>query len=196
VGSYFLLKIYTKTGDEGKTDLFFGGRVSKNDLRCEAYGETDSSVSAMGLARALCADSKVKLILRDLQNQLFTIGAELATLPENYSKMKEHYRTTSPETVKALERTIDELESKVDLPPSFIIPGASPGSAALDLARSNLRSAERRIIDLDGEGILVNKEILSYINRLSDLLFMLARYEDRALPTEVITGQKIEDVND
>tara|TARA_Y100000815_G_C13169504_1_gene435002 strand:- start:62 stop:652 length:591 start_codon:yes stop_codon:yes gene_type:complete len=196
VGSYFLLKIYTKTGDEGKTDLFFGGRVSKNDLRCEAYGETDSSVSAMGLARALCADSKVKLILRDLQNQLFTIGAELATLPENYSKMKEHYRTTSPETVKALERTIDELESKVDQPPSFIIPGASPGSAALDLARSNLRSAERRIIDLDGEGILVNKEILSYINRLSDLLFMLARYEDRALPTEVITGQKIEDVND
>lgn len=190
------MKIYTKTGDEGKTDLFFGGRVSKNDLRCEAYGETDSSVSAMGLARALCADPKVKLILRDLQNQLFTIGAELATLPENYSKMKEHYKTTSPETVKALERTIDELESKVDLPPSFIIPGASPGSAALDLARSNLRSAERRIIDLDGEGILVNKEILSYINRLSDLLFMLARYEDRALPTEVITGQKIEDVND
>ena len=190
------MKIYTKTGDEGKTDLFFGGRVSKNDLRCEAYGETDSSVSAMGLARALCADSKVKLILRDLQNQLFTIGAELATLPENYSKMKEHYRTTSSETVKALERTIDELESEVDLPPSFIIPGASPGSAALDLARSNLRSAERRIIDLDGEGILVNKEILSYINRLSDLLFMLARYEDRALPTEVITGQKIEDVND
>ena len=190
------MKIYTKTGDEGKTDLFFGGRVSKNDLRCEAYGETDSSVSAMGLARALCADPKVKLILRDLQNQLFTIGAELATLPENYSKMKEHYRTTSPETVKALERTIDELESEVDLPPSFIIPGASPGSAALDLARSNLRSAERRIIDLDGEGILVNKEILSYINRLSDLLFMLARYEDRALPTEVITGQKIEGAND
>ena len=97
--------------------------------------------------------------------------------------------------VRALKEIVDELESEVDLPPSFIIPGASPGSAALDLARSSLRSAERRIIDLDSEGILVNKEILSYINRLSDLMFMLARYEDRALPTEVITGQKIEDVN-
>ena len=101
------MKIYTKTGDEGKTDLFFGGRVLKNDLRCEAYGETDSSVSAMGLARSLCADHKVKSILRDLQNQLFTIGAELATLPENYSKMNKNYRTTSPDTVKVLERTIE-----------------------------------------------------------------------------------------
>ena len=93
--------------------------------------------------------------------------------------------------VTELENKLDELDEEVNLPPSFILPGASPGSAILDLARTTLREAERRILDLQELGQLVNKEILPYINRLSDLLFMLARYEDRALPDELITGQKI-----
>ena len=187
------MKIYTKTGDEGKTDLFFGGRVSKNDPRCEAYGEADLVVSAMGLARSLCVSPEVRTILISLQNEMFTVGAELATLPENYATMKEHYKIVSPEMVKNIEEIIDDLDSKVSLPPKFILPGASPGSAALDQVRSTLRSAERRIIDLFESGDLENNTILEYVNRLSDLMFMLARYEDRELPIEVITGQRVED---
>ena len=89
-----------------------------------------------------------------------------------------------------MEDHIDNLMESVSLPPNFILPGASPGSSALDLARTTLRSAERRVIDLYDEGLLVNNNVLVYINRLSDLLFILARFEDRELPVEIITGQK------
>ena len=92
-----------------------------------------------------------------------------------------------------LESFIDELSCEVELPPNFILPGSSPGSASLDLARASIRTAERRIIGLDELGMLNNKTIISYINRLSDLLFMLARYEDKDLPVEVITGQKLDE---
>ena len=185
------MKIYTRAGDEGETGLFFGGRVPKNDPRCEAYGSVDHVVSAMGAARAFCKDEKVKRIIIDIQNQLFIVGAELATLSENYNVMKESYKIIVPEMVTELEQLIDELDAEVELPPSFILPGASPGSAILDLARTTLREAERRILDLEELGQLVNKQILSYVNRLSALLFMLARYEDKDLPDELITGQKI-----
>tara|TARA_Y100000758_G_scaffold144777_1_gene102610 strand:+ start:618 stop:1181 length:564 start_codon:yes stop_codon:yes gene_type:complete len=185
------VKIYTRAGDKGETGLFFGGRVPKNDPRCEAYGSVDHVVSAMGTARAFCKDEKVKRIIIDIQNQLFTVGAELATLPENYDTMKDAYKIIVPEMVIELEQLIDELDSEVKLPPSFILPGASPGSAVLDLARTALREAERRILDVEELGQLVNRQIIPYVNRLSDLLFMLARYEDRDLPDELITGQKI-----
>jgi|TARA_B110000263_G_scaffold249595_1_gene267683 cob(I)alamin adenosyltransferase len=184
------LKIYTRTGDDGTTGLFFGGRVQKNDIRCEAYGEIDNSVAAIGLARTLVKDSFVKNLLVDLQNQLFIVGAELATLEENYEIMNKSYKIISLDMITNIENHIDNLTELVVLPPNFILPGASPGSASLDLARTTLRSAERRIIDLSDEGLLVNKNILLYINRLSDLLFILARFEDRELPVEVITGQK------
>ena len=184
------MKIYTRTGDDGETGLFFGGRVPKNDPRCEAYGSVDHVVSALGVARALCKDGYVKSLILDIQNQLFTVGAELATLPENYEAMKNSYKVIGSGMVTDLEIKLDELDSKINLPPSFILPGASPGSASLDLARTALRESERRILDVQDLGHLVNKEILPYINRLSDLLFMLARYEDRDLPDELITGQK------
>lgn len=185
------MNIYTKTGDDGETGLFWGGRVLKNDPRCEAYGAIDQAVSALGLARATCEDSVVKKLILRIQNELFTVGAELATLAENYPEMQKHYRTISDEMIVDLENIIDDLGEDVQLPPNFIIPGASVGSAAMDVARSTLRVAERRIVDLDGEGLLVNKNVLKYVNRLSDTLFMLARFEDRNLPVEVITGQKI-----
>ena len=89
------MKIYTRAGDKGETGLFFGGRVPKNDPRCEAYGSVDHVVSAMGTARAFCKDEKVKRIIIDIQNQLFTVGAELATLPENYDAMKKTYKIIS-----------------------------------------------------------------------------------------------------
>ena len=187
------MKIYTKSGDTGETGLFFGGRVPKNDPRCEAYGQTDHAVCAMGLARSLCSDQKVKDILLEIQNHMFTIGAELAVSEENYGNLKKSYNTVSMDMVSKLETFIDELSSEVNIPAKFIVPGATQGSAALDLARASIRTAERRIISLDESGILNNKTIISYINRLSDLLFMLARYEDRTLPVEVITGQKLDE---
>ena len=187
------MKIYTKSGDAGETGLFYGGRVPKNDPRCEAYGQTDHAVCAMGLARSLCSDEKVKKILLEVQNHMFTVGAELAVAEEHYENLKRTYNTVSPDMVIKLESFIDELSWEVELPPNFILPGSSSGSASLDLARASIRTAERRIIGLDELGMLNNKTIISYINRLSDLLFMLARYEDKYLPVEVITGQKLDE---
>ena len=187
------MKIYTKTGDDGTTGLFFGGRVYKNDIRCEAYGEIDKTVASLGLARSLSNDNLIKELLIELQNQLFTVGAELATLEENYEVMSKSYKIISLDMISDMENNIDNLMKSVTLPPNFILPGASPGSSALDLARTTLRSAERRIVDLDKEELLVNRNILVYVNRLSDLLFIMARFEDRHLPVEIITGQKKDD---
>ena len=103
------MKIYTKTGDQGETGLFFGGRVPKSDARCEAYGEADSVVSYMGLARALCLDEGNKEILLHVQNRMFTVGAELATLPENYEKLTDYYHTIDSDMVLELEKYIDKL---------------------------------------------------------------------------------------
>jgi cob(I)alamin adenosyltransferase len=182
------LKIYTKTGDEGETRLLFGGRVSKADPRCEAYGATDLAVSAMGLARGLSQDSKVKDILLQVQNEMFTVGAELATDASEYQNLKDNYRTVTADMVTRLEELIDELDAEVELPAAFIIPGASAASGALDMARSQLRTGERRAVELKERGLLANPEVIRYLNRLSDLLFMLARYEDRRLPLDVLTG--------
>ena len=185
------MKIYTKSGDQGETGLFFGGRVPKSDARCEAYGEADSVVSYMGLARALCLDKDNKELLLHVQNRMFTVGAELATLPENHEKLTDHYHTIDSEMVMELEKYIDNFSDSVDLPPDFIVSGGSPGSAALDVARTGVRTLERRLVALDSDSMLVNEEILRFVNRLSDLLFMMARYEDRDLSPEVITGQRI-----
>lgn len=182
------MRIYTKTGDKGETRLLFGGRVSKADPRCEAYGATDEAVSAMGLARALSQDARVKEILLEAQREMFTVGAELATAPDRYQHLQDNFAVITPEMTARLEVLIDELEAQIDLPNSFIVPGASAASGALDLARSLLRTGERRVVGLQEQGLLANPEVLRYLNRLSDLLFMLARYEDRELPYEVVTG--------
>ena len=187
------MKIYTKSGDQGESGLFFGGRVPKSDARGEAYGEADSVVSYMGLARALCLDKDNKELLLHIQNRMFTVGAELATLPENYEKLTDHYHTIDSEMITELEKYIDKLSDSVDLPSDFIVSGASPGSAALDVARTGVRTLERRLVALDSDSMLVNGEMLKFVNRLSDLLFMMARYEDRDISPEVITGQRISD---
>jgi cob(I)alamin adenosyltransferase len=174
------MKIYTKAGDEGETRLLFGGRVSKADPRCEAYGATDLAVSAMGLARGLSQDTKVRDILLQVQNEMFTVGAELATDPSEYQHLKDNFRIVTADMVSRLEVLIDELDAEVELPAAFIVPGASAASGAVDLARSQLRE----------QGLLANPEVLRYLNRLGDLLFMLARYEDRHLPVDVLTGAR------
>ena len=181
------MKIYTKKGDKGETNLLFGGRVSKADLRCEAYGSTDTAVSAMGLARALCKDSMVKEILYEVQRHMFIVGAELATDRDKWNDLRLNFSVVTSEMVAKLETYIDELDTQIELPRSFILPGGSAGSGALDLARSLIRTGERRATELQENGHLASVEVLRYLNRLSDLIFMLARFEDRELPLE-LTG--------
>ena len=179
--------IVTKRGDGGETDLLYGGRVSKTDPRTEAGGALDEAVSALGLARALSGEPLVRTVVDELQRALFTLGAELATDAESHEKLAQHFKAVSAEMTQALEAHIGALEREVDLPPSFIVPGASPASAALDVARTVLRRAERRAVALHEGSMLANPEVLRYLNRASDLVFMLARYEDRALPVEVVS---------
>ena len=185
------MRIYTKSGDAGETGLLFGGRVSKADVRCEAYGSADEAVSAMGLARALCKSQRVREVLLEVQREMFSVGSELATSVDSRRHLEKNIGVITTEMVDRLESLVDELAAQVKLPPAFIVPGASPGSSALDLARSMLRTAERRAVALREAEMLPNVEVLRYLNRLSDLLFMLARYEDRELPFELSTGEEL-----
>ena len=169
------MKLFNKRGDGGETSLLFGGRVPKSDLRTETYGTLDEAVSALGLARALANRERVKEIVLDLQQEIFVIGAELATREEDMEKLTDRVDETS---VDRLQELIEEVESEIELPRAFIIPGANPSSSALDLARTIIRRGERRAVALREEGILDNPEVLRYLNRLADLVFVLARYEE------------------
>ena len=188
--SSFRKRVYTKFGDKGETSLLYGGRVSKNNPHSEAYGITDEAVSVMGLARATTDDQKVKDILRDLQRELFTIAAELATDPEKYELFQEHFAPVTESMVVNLETTIDSLEEEFQMPTVFVLPGGSPSSSAIDMARTVIRTAERRVVALAEAGLLTNVLITAYLNRLGDLLFVLARYQDRELPIERATGDR------
>ena len=186
--SSYRKRVYTKFGDKGETSLLYGGRVSKNSPHTEAYGITDEAVSAMGLGRATTDDQKVKDILRDLQRELFMVAAELATDPDKYDLFKQHFTPVTAEMVENLETTIDALEEEFEMPTVFVLPGGSPASAAIDMARTIIRTAERRVVALEEAGRLTNELITAYLNRLGDLLFVLARYQDRELPIERATG--------
>lgn len=184
-----MARLSTRTGDDGTTGLLYGGRVSKADPRVEAYGAVDEAVSALGLARSLSRDERVRSIVREVQRDLFTVGAELATDPAHRETFRAHFRPVTAEMTARVDAWLEELEREVELPRSFILPGGSPASSALDLARSILRRAERRAVSLKDAGLLPNPEILRYLNRLADLLFLLARYEDRALPPETLARE-------
>ena len=183
----FRKRVYTKFGDAGETSLLYGGRVSKNGLNTEAYGITDEAVSAMGLARAMTSNPKVNDLLRQLQRDLFTIAAELATDPDKYELFQQHFKPVTAEMVTSLEETIDSLEEEFEMPKVFILPGGSQASAAIDLARCVIRTAERRVVAMAESDVLTNGLIMAYLNRLGDLLFVLARYEDRDIPIERAT---------
>jgi cob(I)alamin adenosyltransferase len=167
-------RIYTKTGDDGTTGLLYGGRVPKDDAATEAYGTTDEAVAALGLARA-AADGSVAEEILALQRELFVVGADLATNPRERAKLEPGVSLVAPEMTERLERRIDELAAERALPSFFIVPGANPASAALDLARSVVRRAERQVVAMERAGRNVNAEVRRYLNRLSDLLFVLAR---------------------
>jgi cob(I)alamin adenosyltransferase len=171
--------IVTKRGDGGETGLLYGGRVSKTDPRTEAYGCVDEAISALGLARASSRDPRTKAIVLRVQRELFTVGAELATDVRQYANLRKHFSTVTPALTQVLEREIAQLEAEVPLPRAFVVPGGTVPAAALDLARTMIRTAERRIVALNEAKQLHNPEVLRYMNRLSDLVFMLARYEER-----------------
>jgi cob(I)alamin adenosyltransferase len=166
------MKIYTRTGDKGDTSLFDGQRVPKDAMRIEAYGTIDELNSVLGIVRADGTDPKIDEILSQIQNQLFELGADLAT-PR--SVRKKHIKRFEAKDATPLEKTIDELEGHLKPLSNFVLPGGSPVAARIHFARTVCRRAERAIVRLSrnediGEGIIV------YLNRLSDLLFVLARY--------------------
>lgn len=179
------MRIYTRKGDRGTTGLLFGGdRVSKADLRTDAYGTTDEAVSALGLARAAIGAETDRtevrlgeLILR-LQRELFVVGAELATHADRRARLTDAVTRVTPAMVAALEAEIDSLEELVEQPKEFVLPGETPTGAALDLARTTVRRAERRSVALADAGELPDSQVVPYLNRLADLLFVMARAAD------------------
>ena len=173
------MRIYTRKGDTGTTGLLFGGaRVSKADLRTDAYGTTDEAVSALGLARAAIGEGALSELIVRLQRELFVVGAELATHVEKRQKLTDGVTRVTAEMTTALELEIDALEAKQAMPVEFVIPGESMAGAALDLARTSVRRAERRAVALTNEGGLPDSQVVPYLNRVADLLFVMARAAD------------------
>jgi len=173
------VRIYTKTGDDGTTGLLYGGRVAKDDLRVDAAGSADEAVAALGLARATCTTPGLPDLLLRLQRELFVVGAEIATDPENWRKLDASKGTKiDASMVSEIEAMIDEHESRFTMPAEFVIPGENQGSAAIDLGRAMVRRTERRCVALTREKMLPDGEVVRYLNRLADLLFVLARYEE------------------
>ena len=165
------------SGDEGYTDLMGPGRVPKYDLRPETYGTLDEASSMFGLARAMSSLDRVREVLRHTQHDLYLMMAEIATPSEQIEKLP--YRITE-EQAGWLDATIAELEKEVEMPRQFVLPGASAASAAIDVARTIVRRAERHAVRLVHEDQMPPGNVLRYLNRLSSLLFVLARYEEHA----------------
>ena len=181
-----MVKIYTRKGDDGTTSLWYGGRVPKHDARTDAYGTLDEAISALGVARALCGDVYDSTELHDdilrLQDDLFIAGAELATAPEASDRLEDGVSRVTDEMVAWSEERIDHYMDLVELPPQFVIPGGTTLSATIDLARTIIRRAERRISQLAQAGELAGEALLHFVNRASDLAYAMARFADVADP--------------
>ena len=171
------MSIATKTGDEGETSLMYGRRVAKTNARVDAYGCVDELNAALGLARALSAVPFAAEQVLAVQKELITVMGELATAPEDLERyVKDGFHLTTAAMVNRIGEVIVEMEKDPSLyPKDWVIPGATPGSAALDLARTTCRRAERKAAALAG----LNPQILPYLNRLSDFCWLLARYAER-----------------
>jgi cob(I)alamin adenosyltransferase len=178
-----MVKIYTRKGDDGTTGLWYGGRVAKSDIRPEAYGSVDEAASALGLCRAAAHDDDELYadILR-IQNELFVAGAELATAPEAAERLEPDVSKVTDAMVQRLESDIDRYMDRVDLPPKFVIPGGTELSARLDVARTAIRRAERRVSAMRESGQLPDDTVLRYLNRASDAVYAMARFADESDP--------------
>ena len=170
-----MVKIYTKTGDDGTTGLLFGGRVPKDAPVMEINGTVDEAQAAMGVARAEAVpDSELDRLLTTLERDLYVLMAEVATDPSKRSKLKPGSTLVTVQMVEGLEGHIDELIDRFEMPADFVIPGANRASAALDQARTVVRRAERLLVSSPIEGSQVGR----YLNRLSDLLWAMARWTE------------------
>lgn len=167
-----ITKVYTRTGDKGLTSLIGGKRVSKDSLRVSAYGDVDELNAVLGIVRSQAKDNEIKTISSVIQNDLFVIGADLA------SPMDIRAPRIKPVSVRRLERSIDKFLKELDPLKEFILPTGSGGGHYLHLARTVARRAERSIVKLNKEE-KINENVLKYINRLSDLLFVMARVENK-----------------
>jgi cob(I)alamin adenosyltransferase len=168
-------RIYTKKGDDGTTGLLFGGRVRKDARPIEINGAVDEAQAAIGVARAATEPgSEVNERLTALARDLYVLMAEVATAPENRSKLQEGSTLVTADMVERLERDVDDLLERFEMPSDFTVPGENAVAAALDLARTIVRRAERLAVGDPAEGSLV----LAYLNRLSDLLWAMARWQE------------------
>ena len=167
--------IYTRAGDEGNTGLLGEGRVPKFDLRIEALGALDEATAALGLARASTKVAQSAALILEAQRDLYRLMAEVGATPENAAT----FRSINAARVQWLEAQTDQLGEKVPMPKEFIIPGENPSSAAMALARTVVRRAERRVVELFQQGGLENLHLLAYLNRLSSLCFMLELLENQ-----------------
>ena len=172
------MKIYTRTGDAGDTGLFGGGRVGKDHPRVEAYGDVDELNAHLGLARSIEMMPRVDEVLVPVQRDLFAIGAILATPDAEKMRQQLAKARIDGERIAQLERAIDACDQELDPLRAFILPGGTPKAAALHAARTVCRRAERRVIAL-GRAVELPPLVVVYLNRLSDLLFMLARVANR-----------------
>jgi cob(I)alamin adenosyltransferase len=173
-------KVYTRTGDDGTTALLYGGRVGKDTAGPDAYGAVDEAVSALGLARAECErGSELDELLVRLQRELFVVGAELATAPDNRHKLTDGTTRVTTEMVTALEPLIDDVTARFEMPTEFVLPGENRVAAALDLARTIVRRAERESVTATTVGWLApDSQVVPYLNRLADLCWTLARWQE------------------
>lgn len=170
-----MTKVYTRLGDDGTTGLLFGGRVSKASRIVSTYGTVDEAVAVLGLARAICSDGRLAELILGLQKGLFVVAADLAANPRRRGELQPGISQVSRDMVVDMESTIDRLVAEHPLQPIFLIPGANQCSAVLDLARTVLRRAERLAVKTESHGDLISKDVMVYLNRASDLIYVLAR---------------------
>jgi cob(I)alamin adenosyltransferase len=184
-----VVKIYTRKGDDGRTGLWYGGRVDKSAGRPAAYGSVDEAASALGLCRAAAEPgSELYSDILRVQKELFVAGAELATAPEAAGRLEAGVSKVTAEMVDRLEDDIDRYMERVALPPKFVIPGGTELSARLDVARALLRRAEREVSALKHAGELADDTVLVYLNRASDAIYAMARFADEPEP-ELFEGR-------
>jgi len=169
------IPLSTKTGDDGTTGLLFGGRVSKTDPVIEVVGTIDEAVATLGMARSLLADGELAGFVLGLQRGLFVVAADVAALPRARNQLRPGISLVTGEMTAVVEASIERLLDERPLRPAFVVPGENPSSAALDVARTRLRTAERRLVAAREAGTDVSDAVLSYVNRASDLVYVLAR---------------------
>ena len=177
-----MAKLYTKNGDNGETFLLFGKKVSKLDARVQCYGAIDECISNLGAAYSLSVekdDKDISDLILKIQRTLFIISSEIACPTEKYNDLKEKYKYIDEEVITDLEKKIDKYQSITPKINYFVLPGGSLISSFIDIARTSCRRSERLCVEVRDLSQLNNKNILIYLNRLSDLLFIIARYIDR-----------------